>query len=516
MPRPAAVLDRPAGKQSQDVGGAGHLPFGEAVLLALILLAAFALRFAPDLYAGNLSGVREYDDGVHYAAGLALLHGHLPYRDFVLLHPPSIALLMAPVAALGSLVGQPAAMAVARVVMIGVGLTNAAVLARLLRPVSPLAGLTAGAVYALYPGAIQTERTVMLEPLVSLCCLLAVRAVVRGRSRRAGVLLAGAVSVKLFALAYVALLVLWVCRSGGWRQTRVLGAALAGTLGSILLPFLLIAPRACWHDIVTVQMRRPLAGASAPLQRLSEMIGLTSALGHPGPAPLVLAVGGTLSAAIALLAWRRPDARIWTLLAAVTIGAFLRAPSFFPHYTAFLAPALGALAGIGLDALQRSRPGRAWVMGSLGAAALVIAGGGPVRDLHGQDDLGSVARRLVPSGSCIFTDSPSLLVAADRLRPPTRACPGWVDPRGAAISELRTPREHGFYPAGFQGVTRWQDAARDRVRRADFVLVTGTVAENQMLAPDLRAYVAATFRRAAAGRAGTHWELWIRPGSGRP
>jgi alpha-1,2-mannosyltransferase len=137
------------------------LPWWGATLAA-ILLGAFALRIAPDVHAGNLTGVLEYDDGVHYAAGLALLHGQLPYRDFVLLHPPGIALLMAPVAALGELIGEPAAMALARLGIIAVGLMNAALLARLLRRASPLAGL-AGAVYAAYPGAIYAERTVLLD-----------------------------------------------------------------------------------------------------------------------------------------------------------------------------------------------------------------------------------------------------------------------------------------------------------------------------------------------------------------
>ena len=177
MTAPAAVVEIRAGERHGSRRTARkRLPSGWTAGLTAVLLAAVALRIAPDLYAGNLMGVLEYDDGVHYTAGLALLHGHFPYRDFVLLHPPGIALLMAPIAGLGELIGHPAAMALARLGIIAVGLTNAALLARLLRPASRLAGLVAAAVYAAAPGAIYAERTVLLEPLLNLACILAVGA----------------------------------------------------------------------------------------------------------------------------------------------------------------------------------------------------------------------------------------------------------------------------------------------------------------------------------------------------
>ena len=55
-----------------------------------------------------------YDDGVHFAAALGLVNGLLPYRDFLLLHPPGVVLALAPFAALSWLIGEPDAMAVSR------------------------------------------------------------------------------------------------------------------------------------------------------------------------------------------------------------------------------------------------------------------------------------------------------------------------------------------------------------------------------------------------------------------
>ena len=56
----------------------------------------------------HLLGVTEYDDGVYLGAALRLVHGVLPYRDFVLVQPPGLILVMTPVAALAKWTGTPA------------------------------------------------------------------------------------------------------------------------------------------------------------------------------------------------------------------------------------------------------------------------------------------------------------------------------------------------------------------------------------------------------------------------
>ena len=68
--------------------------------LLLVATAAFLLRLLPVLHGGGLYGRGNYDDGVYYAAAAGLVHGLLPYRDVLLLHPPGIVLALAPFAAL--------------------------------------------------------------------------------------------------------------------------------------------------------------------------------------------------------------------------------------------------------------------------------------------------------------------------------------------------------------------------------------------------------------------------------
>jgi hypothetical protein len=40
----------------------------------------------------GLTGFTNYDDGVNFGGALGLVHGELPYRDFLWLHPPGIEL----------------------------------------------------------------------------------------------------------------------------------------------------------------------------------------------------------------------------------------------------------------------------------------------------------------------------------------------------------------------------------------------------------------------------------------
>ena len=66
-----------------------------AIAIAAI---AFVIRLVPVLRGGGLFGIGNYDDGVYYAAATGLAHGLLPYKDFLLLHPPGMPLLLTPFA----------------------------------------------------------------------------------------------------------------------------------------------------------------------------------------------------------------------------------------------------------------------------------------------------------------------------------------------------------------------------------------------------------------------------------
>ena len=79
-------------------GGSVHLPDPLAIV-------AFVVRLMPVLLGGGLQGLHGYDDSVDLVAR-ALVHGALPYRDFLLLHPPGMILGLSPFAVLGVLTGD--------------------------------------------------------------------------------------------------------------------------------------------------------------------------------------------------------------------------------------------------------------------------------------------------------------------------------------------------------------------------------------------------------------------------
>jgi alpha-1,2-mannosyltransferase len=83
---------------------------------------AFALRLSAVLHGGGPKGFfGRYDDGVYYSGAVALLSGRMPYRDFVLLHPPGVLLASAPFAEIGRLTHDSTGLASARVAWMGIG-----------------------------------------------------------------------------------------------------------------------------------------------------------------------------------------------------------------------------------------------------------------------------------------------------------------------------------------------------------------------------------------------------------
>src|SRR5690242_7167862 len=99
-----------------DIGGrdAGRQRTLIAVIVAASLLA-IALR-AYDLSRPDfLLGISEYDEGTDFGSAIRLVHGALPYRDFIMVHPPGITLLMFPVALATKAMGTAAGVTAARV-----------------------------------------------------------------------------------------------------------------------------------------------------------------------------------------------------------------------------------------------------------------------------------------------------------------------------------------------------------------------------------------------------------------
>ena len=187
----------------------------------------------------GLYALTEYDDGVYFGATMHFVAGQLPYRSFVMVQPPGITIILAPIALLVGPANPRAGLAIARVLTgTFVGL-DALLIAFILRYKGLTAALVGGMLFAIYPPGYSSDRTLMLEPYLIFFCLLAVAlAFSSGKlasNRRlvyAGVALGFAGAIKLFAAA-IALAFFFVLI---WRHRRQLSFLIFGAFIGFVVP----------------------------------------------------------------------------------------------------------------------------------------------------------------------------------------------------------------------------------------------------------------------------------------
>ena len=506
----------------EDSTGMSRVRDRRRVALALVALIAIAVRVYPWIQAHTLLGVMEYDDGVYYGAARLLLHGALPYRDFTIVHPPVTAVLLLPFASVGAVFGDNVGMASARVAMVAVAMTNLFLVYRLALRLPAradrrrVAAVAAAALYAVMPDAVIAEQTVLLEPLVSLGCLLAISVllkaspVTRTRAAVAGVLIAGAIGVKLFAGVYVVAVCLWLVLRRQPRLVLPFALGLAGGGVAFFLPFGLVAPKAFWHDVVVTQLSRPL---DATANGASRVVGMTGLRLVPLAVGLLLL---TLLAGSAFVWTRRQPASpltLWLLVGVLGGVAFARSPSYFPHYGALLAPSMGMVGSRFAAGVSAHR----WIARANGVALVGLLAafgiGAVAADVRwrGQPDL-QRAGRSVPAGSCVYYDTVSRAIAADVFITPSRRCPGWIDGRGVALTyNTNWPVGRSFYPAGFLADDRWQRETVGQLGQADWLLLRRTPGQLPEWSSPTRRYALQHFTPVWVGGSGTtRAELWRR------
>ena len=425
-----------------------------------------------------------YDDGVYYSASDALLSGRLPYRDYLLLHPPGITLVLAPFAALGRLAGDSVGMAAARLAFMLIGALSAVLVWRIARRVSPRAGLVAGLFYAVWQPAAYAERTTLLEPLVNLGLLGGAgparpgRQPAPGRRRRCrarpggrgeGV---GGGAVRSCSRS-------GCCGGRGRRAALSYVGAGAAAAAVVCLPFLVLAGPRMLRMVVLDQLGRPNNGV-ATVDRLASIEALQIS---PGPMSARLAADGRGSrrvvggVAVAALAWRRPVTRVWAALLAAAVLLLLASPSYFGHYGTFAAPALALLVGAGADAVLSWLAVRAPVVRplvpALGLVALAVLGAHVVTQPEGRRPPPESAMADELSGArCVAADSAAALVAADVLTRDLRdGCPVVVDVTGLTYDQDRGDLTSGPTPSARRHDPEWQRSVDRYLTGASAVLL---------------------------------------------
>ena len=530
------------------------------VVIAAMTLLALGLRLFYLTRPGYLLGVTEYDDGSYFGSAVRLVHGMLPYRDFVFVQPPGITLLMTPIALLARVTGTDWGLALARIATMLVGAAGVALAGLLVRHRGVLAALLACGVVAIYPDSVASAHTLLVEPWLVLFCLAGAVAVfdgdrITGSSRRliwGGVAFGFAGVIEAWAIIPVLVIVLLGLR---WprRMAFYAGGVAAGFVIPVL-PFAALAPRMFYKSVIVAQVGGRVNAARMPLwYRLREMSGFAN---DPGVRHLyILAViAGTIAFVIvacvlaSLLTRRLPPALEWFayLTTAAVVGIFLWPAQFHYHFSGFLAPFIGlsialpaarlvtavqsraAGAGAGADAdadagaegspAGRSRaegPGAgqllSWCAVAL-AVALIAAGTWSQATFESKlypsapVAMMAAGERLIPPGACVLADNSAYTLVANRFLSNVPGCPVIDDGTGAnyALSNGRSALTGaGRVPAV---AALWHSA----FAHAQYVWLTSLSRLRIPWTPALTAYFHANFVRVPNHT--HHLRLYVRKG----
>ena len=442
--------------------------------VALVIAAATAVGLALRLWQlsrpGYLLGVTEYDDGPYFGSAVLLVHGALPYRNFILVQPPGITLLMVPPALAGQVAGTAAGMAAGRILTALASAAGIVLAGLLVRHRGAVAALVACGVLAVYPDSVAAAHTVLVEPWLVLFCLAGAVAVldrdrITASTRRlawGGAAFGCAGAVESWAILPV-LVLLGLCFSGprraGARRARVFAGGVTAGFAVLVLPFAVLAPGRFYDSLIVAQVG-PRAGVNrVPLiARLQEMAGLSDAhfplraggIRVPGHTAIVLTVAflvllaAGVPALAALAAWARPAPLDWFAAGtmALVVAIFLWPSQFHYHFCAFLAPFLGLAIALPLPAALRAGHGPGWPVRAVAAVAAVILAGCTVAGFAAADKLKpdvspatiAAAARRIPPGSCVVTDEVSLLLLAGRFTATAPGCPAVLDGLGTDLA----------------------------------------------------------------------------------
>jgi Glycosyltransferase family 87 len=427
------------------------------VIVAITMLG-LALRFYYLSRPGFLFGVTEYDDGSYVGSAIRLVHGQLPYRDFVFVQPPGITLLMVPVALVAKVTGTAWGMALGRILTVLAGSAGVAAAGLLARHRGRAAVLVACGISAVHPESVAAAHTVLVEPWLVLFCLIGALLSFDGDRLASGRRLAWGGLVFGFAgviesWAIVPVVVLIALSARRPRRAAAFAGAVAAGFLVPTLPFAALAPASFYQSVVVAQAGSRLnATRIYSLYRIRLMTGLSDVL-HPANSLVLgatIAIAGVVLAS-AVVAWLRtsqlPPALDW--FCAATGGliavAFLWPPQFHYHFVAFLVPFLALSVALATSRLLTAlgAPGReaaagetlrrgACVLAAIGIALAAVMQADYERTQQSSINPAELAavRRAIPPGACVLADEVSYLVVADRFVSDVPDCPAIDDGTG--------------------------------------------------------------------------------------
>jgi alpha-1,2-mannosyltransferase len=484
--------------------------------IAVLTLIGLGLRLLYLLHDGFLLAVAEYDDGPYFGSAVRLTEGVLPYRDFVLVQPPGITLLMVPSALLAKVAGTAAGLASGRILTVLAGTASIPLAGLLVRHRGALTTVVVCGLMAVYPDAVAAAHTVLVEPWLVLFTVLGAVLMFSGdqltakrhRLAWAGVALGFAGAVEAWAIVPAAIM-LAMClmapapgQPGPRRPGRATAFAAGVATGFLVpvAPFAVASPSGFYRSLVTAQIG-PRHGALrvGVLDRLYELTGLSDLsiggdlraqvsflfihLNWPLTAVVWVVTAGVIAAVAGgplLLTLTRshvPTTLEWFAFAGtwLVIAMLLWPTQFHYHFAAFLAPFLALVIALPLNGVLRS--GRIRRSVAAGATALLIL---IFATVQARTESGlkpgvpfkaiAAAAHLIPPGSCAISDSVTMLLLAGRFSSGTPGCTVIDDGLGTDLAFSR-----GLTPAtGASSVPAVAGLWRQSFHRAEFVWLSAS------------------------------------------
>ena len=497
--------------------------------IIIITLVALVLRvYYQYTRPGFLLGVTEYDDGPYFGSAVRLVHGSMPYKDFVLVQPPGITLLMSPVGLLTYWTGTAWGLAIGRILTVLAGTAGVALAGLLVRHRGLLAVLLTCGIVAVYSDGVAAAHTVLVEPWLALFCLAGAVTVFDGDRITAstkrlvwgGVLFGFGGAVEAWAIVPVLVLAA-LCLPQVKRAAIFAGGVAAGFVIPVL-PFAIAGPSQLYRSLITAQVGyRAHAVRVGVLLRLRNIIGFPYALGWSKSllllAVLALVVFVVATQAAAILVTQQPPPTLdWfaSVSAVLIVAMFLWPPQFHYHFAEFLAPFMALTIALPVSrlfggarpddgvAVTWPRTGNAKTARQIGmaiagvsAVALAVVAAFQFRFESGAPrvigPIPAAIDRLIPSGACVLTDQVSVTLAANRFVSTDPNCPKLIDSLGTtlALSDGLKPQ------TGAANVAAVNAAWTQAFSKANYVLLTATNTRRIAWSPQLEAYFASHFNQ---------------------
>jgi hypothetical protein len=392
---------------------------------------------------------------VYFSAAALVARGIVPYRDFVFIHPPGILVGLAPLIWLSHhVLAYNDTFLMLRGLAGLIGAVNVALIGCL----TYRAGGAAGAVVAVllsatFPPAVIDESRFLLEPFMTLFCLLAASSWLpkqkddssRPHPLRTGAFLGIACFIKLYGGGIFLVACLLSRGSERLRKQRITMCLSAGTaFGMLALPFIaLVGLDKFMEQIFVAQLMRPADTAIS-----GGLLGRALHMFQYGPVSLLRlplaagAVAAAIGAAVATWAWLRGgvQGRFWAIAWLGTVAFLLGSPTYFSQYAAFLAPITSVLVGIVVSRLMSlpspASPALVAVLVAVLTSVSIVQVVGLAETnfgRRGSPDLGATIRRNVPEQECLFALPSYLGIAGDRLPPHDATHNPLVDPYGELV-----------------------------------------------------------------------------------